>query len=60
MDMMLIKKGNRGMDTIATIQNPTHIPREKETIFYKNKEYTVLQVLWHYDSNLIFVYCKEE
>jgi hypothetical protein len=47
------------METITTFSEPTHIPREGETIICKDKEYTVLQVLWHYDENYIFVYCKE-
>lgn len=61
MNLMIIKRGRKGpMETIATFSEPTHIPREGETVICKNKEYTVLQVLWHYDENYIFVYCKEE
>lgn len=63
MNLMLIKRGRKGpMETIGviTVGELTHIPRERETILYKSKEYTVLQVLWHYDENYIFIYCKEE
>ena len=60
MNLMIIKRGRKGpMETIATFSEPTHIPREGETILYNNKEYTVLQVLWEYNERYIFVYCKE-
>ena len=60
MNLMIIKRGRKGsMETIATFSEPTHIPRERETILYNNKEYTVLQVLWEYNERYIFVYCKE-
>jgi hypothetical protein len=63
MNLMIIKRETEGpMETIGitTICEPAHIPREGETILYKRKEYTVLQVLWHYDENYVFIYCKEE
>lgn len=60
MNLMLIKRGRKGpMETITTFSEPKHIPREGETVICKDREYTVLQVLWHYDENYIFVYCKE-
>lgn len=60
MNLMFIKRGRKGpMETITTFSEPEHIPREGETVICKDKEYTVLQVLWHYDENYIFVYCKE-
>jgi hypothetical protein len=58
--MAVVKDSRHGLKSIFTRDNVAHVPRENETILYHNKEYMVVQVIWHYDENCVFVYCREE
>lgn len=59
MNLMIVKQGEKSI-TITTICEPTHIPRVGESILFKHKEYTVLQIIWDYNEKYVFAYCKEE
>lgn len=40
------------------ITNPVHVPRKGDTICYSDNKFEIVDIIYDYDGDTIFVYCR--